>query len=104
MRPSSPDVVLPISRRSPTQSSWFIGDSATWLTLPPDVYTIEAEILASGNAQEEFWAMNAAEAIGRDRELPALGCGPYREVQLLIDATLAAVVAPWRASAPSRLG
>ena len=99
----TPDVVIPISRRSRTESSWFGEDSSVWTTLPADSYSVVAEVLASGNAQEEFWALNAHEAIRREHDVPALGCGPRRELQLFVDGALTGFAAPWRASAFAHL-
>ena len=96
--PPTENVVLPVSRRSRTESSWFSEDNSSWLTVPADSYSIVAEVVASGNAQEEFWALNAAEAIRREHDVPALGCGPLREVELSVDEISAGFAAPWRES------
>ncbi|KAG6900891.1 hypothetical protein C0993_010010 [Termitomyces sp. T159_Od127] len=66
------------------------------ISLPTNTVKVFAEIFASGNGQEEFWYMNAANDF-----LPNLpngttyGQGPFREVRLLIDGLIAGVALPY---------
>ncbi|KAG5642949.1 hypothetical protein DXG03_001830, partial [Asterophora parasitica] len=66
------------------------------VTLPRNTVKVSAELLASGNGEEEFWYLNAA-----NKFLPSLpddttyGQGPFREVRLLIDGKLAGAVLPY---------
>lgn len=66
------------------------------VTFPINTIEVYAEIFASGNSNEEFWYFNTANEFLND--LPAgvsLGDGPFREVRVLIDGTLAGVAFPY---------
>ncbi|KAG6814345.1 hypothetical protein H0H92_010930 [Tricholoma furcatifolium] len=86
------DLIIPISTLANNT-----GDDASVppsfsrnITLPTNTVKVFAEILASGNSEEEFWYTNAANAFLAS--LPAdttYGQGPFREVRLLIDGQLA---------------
>ncbi|KAG6909711.1 hypothetical protein DXG01_015913 [Tephrocybe rancida] len=66
------------------------------ITLPTNTVKVFAEIMASGNGQEEFWYSNTANEF-----LPSLpngttyGQGPFREVRLLIDGRIAGATLPY---------
>ncbi|ESK96977.1 peptide-n4-(n-acetyl-beta-glucosaminyl)asparagine amidase a [Moniliophthora roreri MCA 2997] len=66
------------------------------IILPRNTVKIYAELFASGNAQEEFWSLNAVNQYFS--ELPegtTYPQGPFREVRLLIDGQLAGVAFPY---------
>ncbi|GJE90902.1 peptide N-acetyl-beta-D-glucosaminyl asparaginase amidase A-domain-containing protein [Phanerochaete sordida] len=66
------------------------------VTLPRNTVEVYAELLASGNGDEEFWYFNTANQFVGD--LPAgtsFGNGPFREVRLLIDGTVAGTAFPY---------
>ncbi|KAF7304886.1 Peptide-N4-(N-acetyl-beta-glucosaminyl)asparagine amidase A [Mycena kentingensis (nom. inval.)] len=63
------------------------------VTLPQNAVAVYAEIIPSGNAQEEFWYFNVPDEFVDD--VPALGHGPFREVRLLIDGKVAGVAFPY---------
>ncbi|KAG9237148.1 peptide N-acetyl-beta-D-glucosaminyl asparaginase amidase A-domain-containing protein [Amylocarpus encephaloides] len=95
------DNILPISSQSSSknQSSAFSlpGDNATTsLTLPRNVERAVVSILASGNGAEEFWFRNVInENKGFFNNDILYGYSPFREVQLIIDGSLAGVSWPF---------
>jgi len=63
------------------------------VTVPQNAVQIYAELLASGNGNEEFWYFNAPnEFLGN---LPTFGEGPFREVRMLVDGQVAGVAFPY---------
>ncbi|KAI0748346.1 peptide N-acetyl-beta-D-glucosaminyl asparaginase amidase A-domain-containing protein [Daedaleopsis nitida] len=66
------------------------------VTVPQNAVQVYAELIASGNGNEEFWYLNAA-----NQFLPSLpsgttfGDGPFREVRMLVDGQLAGVAFPY---------
>ncbi|KAI0695700.1 peptide N-acetyl-beta-D-glucosaminyl asparaginase amidase A-domain-containing protein [Cytidiella melzeri] len=66
------------------------------VTLPRNIATIYAEIIPSGNGNEEFWSMNVPnEFIDALPSGTTFGDGPFREVRLLLDGKVAGVVFPY---------
>ncbi|KIP09483.1 hypothetical protein PHLGIDRAFT_126231 [Phlebiopsis gigantea 11061_1 CR5-6] len=66
------------------------------VTFPHNIDSIYAEIIPSGNSQEEFWSMNVPNKFYGDLPSDATyGDGPFREVRLFIDGLLAGVVFPY---------
>ncbi|KAF9053698.1 hypothetical protein BDZ89DRAFT_1004690 [Hymenopellis radicata] len=66
------------------------------VTLPVNTVKIFAELFASGNSQEEFWYLNAANDFISD--LPdgtTFPQGPFREVRLLVDGQVAGAAFPY---------
>ncbi|KAF4553229.1 Hypothetical protein D9617_7g029560 [Elsinoe fawcettii] len=98
--PPAADLILPISKGSSNASSVynFPPDNATNLiTIPSNAVKAVVSIAATGQSLEEFWWSNVLEQDVNDfpsaGTLP--GLSPFREVQLLIDGTLAGVVWPF---------
>jgi len=74
------------------------SSGAVDLTLPRNAATAVVSIMASGNAAEEFWFTNVpSEYVNTfpGNEGWLYGYSPFREVQLLIDGTLAGVSWPF---------
>ncbi|KAI1262332.1 peptide N-acetyl-beta-D-glucosaminyl asparaginase amidase A-domain-containing protein [Xylariaceae sp. FL1019] len=68
------------------------------LTLPRNAKTVVVSIMASGNAEEEFWFTNVpSEYVNTFPDNPGwlYGYSPFREVQLLIDGSLVGVSWPF---------
>ncbi|KAI0082802.1 hypothetical protein K474DRAFT_29725 [Panus rudis PR-1116 ss-1] len=63
------------------------------VTVPRNAVQIYAELLASGNGNEEFWYFNAPNQFVAN--LPTFGDGPFREVRLLVDGRVAGVALPY---------
>ncbi|KAF8921285.1 peptide N-acetyl-beta-D-glucosaminyl asparaginase amidase A-domain-containing protein [Mucidula mucida] len=66
------------------------------VTLPVNTVKIFAELFASGNSQEEFWYLNAANDFISD--LPddtTFPQGPFRELRLLVDGQVAGAAFPY---------
>ncbi|TFK51274.1 hypothetical protein OE88DRAFT_1629573 [Heliocybe sulcata] len=97
------DVILPLSTLSNNSANLFAVPpfGATNVTIPPNSAQAFVEIYASGNGDEEFWYGNVPDEYFD--QLPTWSApdgyasphGPFREVQLLIDGTLAGVVFPY---------
>ncbi|KAG6820360.1 hypothetical protein H0H93_001552 [Arthromyces matolae] len=92
------DLIIPLSTLANNT-----GDEAsvppsfsTNITLPTNTVKVFAEILASGNAQEEFWYANAAnQFLSNLPDGTTYGQGPFREVRLLIDGKIAGAALPY---------
>lgn len=98
-QPLLADLILPLSTGSTTGGAVFSTppSGSTNITIPPNTITMYAEILASGNSNEEFWYMNSPNEV-LDYYPPGYltqAQSPYREVQLLVDGRLAGVAYPW---------
>ncbi|KIP09482.1 hypothetical protein PHLGIDRAFT_116276 [Phlebiopsis gigantea 11061_1 CR5-6] len=66
------------------------------ITLPQNTVAVYAELLASGNGNEEFWYFNTAnEFLGDLPSGTSFGNGPFREVRLLIDGLVAGTAFPY---------
>ncbi|KAJ3492353.1 hypothetical protein NLI96_g19 [Meripilus lineatus] len=63
------------------------------VTVPRNAVQVYAELLASGNGNEEFWYFNAPNQFVDN--LPTFGDGPFREVRLLVDGQVAGVAFPY---------
>ncbi|KAK6510581.1 hypothetical protein TWF506_009684 [Arthrobotrys conoides] len=94
------DVVVPISRMqgSSGQPSHFVlpNDVAkTSVSVPKNVKTAKLSIIASGNAEEEFWYTNVPdELVNSFPDNTLLGHSPYREVQVYVDGIMVDVIVP----------
>ena len=97
------DRIIPISARrsDANQPSAFSlpGDHAVdKIEFPRNVRRAVVTLFATGQGPEEFWFGNVLDSDARD---PTAGHGPqpafspFREVQLLIDGTLAGVISPF---------
>ncbi|KAF3095718.1 hypothetical protein TWF102_001822 [Orbilia oligospora] len=94
------DVVVPISRMqgSNGQPSHFVlpNDVAgRSFSVPKNVKTAKLSIIASGNAEEEFWYTNVPD--GLVNSFPnntLLGHSPYREVQVYVDRIMVDAIVP----------
>ncbi|KAF7294928.1 Peptide-N4-(N-acetyl-beta-glucosaminyl)asparagine amidase A [Mycena indigotica] len=65
------------------------------VTLPQNAVAIYAEIIPSGNGNEEFWYFNVANEFLPELPSGTLGQGPFREVRLLVDGQVAGVAFPY---------
>ncbi|KAJ7063314.1 peptide N-acetyl-beta-D-glucosaminyl asparaginase amidase A-domain-containing protein [Mycena amicta] len=65
------------------------------VTLPRNTVSVYAEIIPSGNGNEEFWYFNIANDFLPDFPQGTLGQGPFREVRLLVDGMVAGVAFPY---------
>ncbi|TFY80830.1 hypothetical protein EWM64_g3177 [Hericium alpestre] len=66
------------------------------VTLPRNAVTVYAELLASGNGNEEFWYFNIAnEFLSALPPGTTFGQGPFREVRILVDGRVAGVAFPY---------
>ncbi|KAJ3541851.1 hypothetical protein NM688_g6034 [Phlebia brevispora] len=66
------------------------------VTVPRNAVQIYAELLASGNGDEEFWYFNTAnEFLDALPSGTSLGNGPFREVRMMIDGQVAGVAFPY---------
>ncbi|KAG2020279.1 hypothetical protein CC2G_005640 [Coprinopsis cinerea AmutBmut pab1-1] len=92
------DLIIPLSTMKPNEGNHASvppGFSVN-VTLPQNSVQVYAELHASGNANEEFWYLNAANEYLDD--LPpgtTSGQGPLREVRLLVDGRVAGVAFPY---------
>ncbi|KAF2204742.1 hypothetical protein GQ43DRAFT_121191 [Delitschia confertaspora ATCC 74209] len=99
---SPADIIVPVSAQrsaSNSPSGFTVPDqqAVNTVTLPQNVKKAVFSIAACGQAAEEFWWSNVLSsdihAFGNDTTL--YGYSPFRELQLLIDGTLAGVVWPF---------
>ncbi|KAF3257595.1 hypothetical protein TWF192_000887 [Orbilia oligospora] len=94
------DVVVPISRMqgSNGQPSHFVlpNDVAgRSFSVPKNVKAAKLSILASGNAQEEFWYTNVPDGlVDSFPNNTLLGHSPYREVQVYVDRIMVDAIVP----------
>jgi len=65
------------------------------VTLPQNAVEVYAELVPSGNGNEEFWYFNIANEFLGDFPNGTLGQGPFREVRLLVDGQVAGVAFPY---------
>ncbi|KAF7322979.1 hypothetical protein HMN09_00077600 [Mycena chlorophos] len=65
------------------------------VTVPENTVSIFAEIIPSGNGDEEFWYFSVADEFLSDFPDGTLGQGPFREVRLLVDGRVAGVAFPY---------
>ena len=101
--PVAADVILPISggNGSAGVASVFSvppQDASVSLDLPRNVKNAVVSVSANGQIDEEFWYSNALTSLTETFEasgVALLGYGPFREVQLYIDGSLAGVVWPF---------
>ncbi|KAF8329143.1 peptide N-acetyl-beta-D-glucosaminyl asparaginase amidase A-domain-containing protein [Cantharellus anzutake] len=94
----SSDLIIPLSNLSPDQPNYFSVPPSYNMTVffPTNIAEAYAEIYASGNAQEEFWYLNAAdEYFGYIPPNTTYQTGPFREVRVLVDGQLAGVAFPY---------
>ncbi|KAK6511684.1 hypothetical protein TWF481_000592 [Arthrobotrys musiformis] len=94
------DVVVPVSRKQGLngQPSHFVlpGDIAeTTVSVPKNVKTAKLSIIASGNAEEEFWYTNVPnELVNVFPDNTLFGHSPYREVQVFVDGIMVDAIVP----------
>ncbi|KAJ7905495.1 peptide N-acetyl-beta-D-glucosaminyl asparaginase amidase A-domain-containing protein [Mycena olivaceomarginata] len=65
------------------------------VTLPQNAVEVYAELVPSGNGNEEFWYFNVANDFLGNFPNGTLGQGPFREVRLLVDGQVAGVAFPY---------
>lgn len=96
------DVIIPVSARqsvTDSPSGFVVPDSKAinTLVIPKNTERAVFSISACGQAAEEFWWSNVLQSdtnvFGNDTTLP--GYSPFRELQLLIDGSLAGVAWPF---------
>jgi len=98
--PHPADIILPISaqRSGQNQPSHFHlpqEEAISSPVIPANAIRAVVSISASGNADEEFWYTNVPnEYTDTFPDNPLPGHGPFRELQLLIDGSLAGFVWP----------
>lgn len=97
-----PDTILPISSMSSAENTTSVFslpdvNASASLTFPRNVERAVVSIFASGNGNEEFWYTDVPADLTAtfDNKTFAYGYGPWREVQLVIDGTLAGFVSPF---------
>ncbi|KAF3931559.1 hypothetical protein ABW19_dt0208414 [Dactylella cylindrospora] len=96
----SADVILPISRMqsSKGQGSVFVlpnDKSKVTLSIPKNVKKSVLSVIASGNAEEEFWYTNVPEHLtGVFSGVKLFGHSSYREVQIFVDGVLVDTIMP----------
>ncbi|KAL1704438.1 peptide N-acetyl-beta-D-glucosaminyl asparaginase amidase A-domain-containing protein [Schizophyllum commune] len=99
--PETADMIVPLSLGVSDAANYFTLDSdaggPTAVLIPPNTTEAFAEVFCSGNSAEEFWYLNTPdEYIDYFPESTGLiAKGPFREVQVLVDGTLAAIVWPY---------
>lgn len=95
------DVIIPVSARKSADNSpsgFVVPDSkaVNTITLPQNVKKAVFSISACGQAAEEFWWSNVLSSDTQAFNGTTLyGYSPFRELQLLIDGTLAGVAWPF---------
>lgn len=93
--------LIPLSRRNETgDSKWAVpGEEAitSGITLPRNTSWALVEVYASGTAQDEFWYTGAPDVVYEKapKEDGLTPRGPYREIQVSVDGTLAGIAAPY---------
>ncbi|KAF2101082.1 hypothetical protein NA57DRAFT_65370 [Rhizodiscina lignyota] len=99
--PAAADMVIPVSGRmsSSNQPSAFVLPAVTAinnLTLPRNIKKAYFTLSACGQANEEFWWSNVPSSTTQTfSNTTLLGFSPWREVQLLIDGSIAGVAWPF---------
>ncbi|KAH9819969.1 peptide N-acetyl-beta-D-glucosaminyl asparaginase amidase A-domain-containing protein [Melampsora americana] len=99
LAPPSADLILPISKAGGNRFTENPAVSA--MTIPKSTVSAFVEIYASGSAKEEFWYTNVLDEAVPDITSNSTNAsvlnakGPYRELQLWIDDTLAGVANPY---------
>ncbi|KAH6918582.1 peptide N-acetyl-beta-D-glucosaminyl asparaginase amidase A-domain-containing protein [Coprinopsis sp. MPI-PUGE-AT-0042] len=92
------NVIIPLSTLKPNEGNHASVPPAFSLnvTLPRNAVQVYAELHASGNGEEEFWYLNAAnQFFGSIPPDTTYGQGPFREVRLLVDGRLAGTAFPY---------
>ncbi|GJE90903.1 peptide N-acetyl-beta-D-glucosaminyl asparaginase amidase A-domain-containing protein [Phanerochaete sordida] len=92
------DLIIPVTTLAADSGDVASVPSAFSLnvTFPRNAAAIYAEIIPSGNGQEEFWSMNVPnEYFGALPSGATYGDGPFRETRLFVDGLLAGVVFPY---------
>ncbi|GAA5983302.1 hypothetical protein JCM11641_002256 [Rhodosporidiobolus odoratus] len=97
-QPPGADLILPITSGSQTGSQMLVypEHAAAYVTIPAGTAEAWLEVIAIGAAEEEFWYTNVLDRwkdYWPDADLSAKG--PFREVQVLVDGTMAGVVYPF---------
>ncbi|KAL1664825.1 peptide N-acetyl-beta-D-glucosaminyl asparaginase amidase A-domain-containing protein [Schizophyllum commune] len=99
--PETADIIVPLSLGVSDAANYFTLDSdaggSTAVSIPPNTTEAFVEVYCSGNSAEEFWYLNTIDdfALYFPSSTGLIAKGPFREVQLLVDGTLAAIVWPY---------
>ncbi|KAL1755194.1 peptide N-acetyl-beta-D-glucosaminyl asparaginase amidase A-domain-containing protein [Schizophyllum commune] len=98
--PHTADVIIPLSLGVSDAANYFTLDSdaggSTAVSIPPNTTEAFVEVYCSGNSAEEFWYLNTPDEFSGyfPSSTGLIAKGPFREVQVLVDGTLAAIVWP----------
>lgn len=99
--PETANTIIPLSSGASDLANYFTLDSdaggSTAVSIPDNTLEAFAEIYCSGNSAEEFWYTNTPDEYADyfPESTGLIAKGPFREVQVLVDGTLAAVVWPY---------
>lgn len=98
----APDKIIPISNIQPNGISTFFSlpndTASTSVFIPNDSSRVVLELIASGNANEEFWYSNVPEEFVNTFgmwNMSLLGQGSFREIQVYVDDQIVGVVWPF---------
>lgn len=96
--PVSPSIIMPLLVKDSTTIS-VPNATAIPIQIPQNTVSAVVEIYASGSEKEEFWYLNSLDqvlaAIPDPSNGDGPGKGPFREIQLWIDETMAGVAFPY---------
>ncbi|KAI4517351.1 uncharacterized protein SCHCODRAFT_02489244 [Schizophyllum commune H4-8] len=99
--PETADIIVPLSLGVSNAANYFTLDSdaggSTAVSVPPNTTEAFVEVYCSGNSAEEFWYLNTPDEFAPyfPSSTGLIAKGPFREVQVLVDGTLAAIVWPY---------
>ncbi|KAI5824122.1 hypothetical protein K523DRAFT_253781 [Schizophyllum commune Tattone D] len=99
--PETAGIIVPLSLGVSDAANYFTLDSdaggSTAVSIPPNTTEAFVEVYCSGNSAEEFWYLNTIDDFAPyfPSSTGLIAKGPFREVQLLVDGTLAAIVWPY---------
>ncbi|KAH9981290.1 peptide N-acetyl-beta-D-glucosaminyl asparaginase amidase A-domain-containing protein [Lactifluus volemus] len=92
--PAAPcsDLIVPLT----TFANNTGNEASLNVTLPRNAVAAYAELQASGFGDEEFWYFNVPDQFHDDFPVgTTFGCGPFREVRVLVDGQVAGVAFPY---------
>ncbi|GAA5892526.1 hypothetical protein JCM6882_005639 [Rhodosporidiobolus microsporus] len=97
--PPHADLILPVTTRAENKSQMLVypGEGASAeVEVPENAAEAWLEVIATGAAEEEFWYTNTLDRWKKQwPEAGLTGKGPFREVQVFVDGTIAGVVYPF---------
>ncbi|GAA5831520.1 hypothetical protein JCM11251_004051 [Rhodosporidiobolus azoricus] len=98
--PPRADLILPVTTKAENKSQMLVypsleGAKAS-VKVPENTAEAWLEVIATGAAEEEFWYTNTLDRWRSQWPSAGLtGKGPFREVQVFVDGTIAGVVSPF---------